>query len=109
MEVVPRDGESQYMLAVAFARDGQPDRAIASVKKALNLGIPASRFIGGTKTGLENLRGIAAFEALFTEYSSELVHGPMLGQNTGTSISIWVRTRRASEVEVQVRKEGAGW
>mgnify|MGYP003978998987 CR=1 FL=1 len=103
--IVPRDGESQYMLAVAYAADGQLQSAVASVDKALKLGIPRSRFLGGTKTGLEPLRKMEDFQALFPD-ASPLVHGPMLGQNTGTGISIWIRTDSACLVKVEVRERG---
>lgn len=103
--IVPRDGESQYMLAVAYAADGQLKAAVASVDKALKLGIPRSRFLGGTKTGLEPLREMESFQALFSD-ASPLVHGPMLGQNTGTGISIWIRTSVACAVKVAIRERG---
>ena len=48
VSVVPRDGESHYMLAVAYATDGQLEAAVTSVGEALDLGIPATRFLGGT-------------------------------------------------------------
>jgi len=106
VSVIPRDGESQYMLAVAYATDGQLEAAVASADKALNLGIPRSRFLGGTKTGLEPLRNMKSFQLLFAD-ASALVHGPMLGQNTGTGISIWVRTANACAVKVAVRERGS--
>ena len=106
VSVVARDGESQYMLAVAYAADGQFDAAVASVDKALDLGISPSRFLGGTKTGLEPLRKIKAFQALFAN-ASPLVHGPMLGQSTGTGISIWLRTASACAVKVTVLEQGS--
>jgi alkaline phosphatase D len=106
VSVVPRDGESRYMLAVAYAADGQFDAAVASVDKALDLGIPPSRFLGGTKTGLEPLRKMKAYQALFVN-ASPLVHGPMLGQNTGTGISIWLRTASPCEVKVTVLEQGS--
>ncbi|MEC7564272.1 MAG: alkaline phosphatase D family protein [Planctomycetota bacterium] len=102
LRVVPKDGESQYMLAVALASDGQDDKAIAAVKRARDLGIPESRFIGGTKTGLEDLRKLAKFQSLFPTGGARLIHGPVLGNNTGKGISIWVRTASASEVQIRV-------
>lgn len=103
--IVPRDGESQYMLAVAYVADGQIKAAVASVDKALKLGIPTSRFLGGTKTGLEPLRKMESFQSLFLN-ASPLVHGPMLGRNTGTGISIWIRTASACAVKVAIRERG---
>jgi len=106
VSVVPRDGESHYMLAVAYATDGQLEAAVTSVGEALDLGIPATRFLGGTKTGLEPLRKRKSFQSLFAN-ASPLVHGPMLGQSTGTGISIWIRTASACAVKVTVRERGS--
>ncbi|MBT4694386.1 MAG: alkaline phosphatase [Planctomycetaceae bacterium] len=106
VSVVPRDGESRYMLAVAYAAEGQLEAAVTSVAKALDLGIPRSRFFGGTKTGLEPLQKMEEFHALFSD-ATPLVHGPMLGQNTGTGISIWIRTASACVVKVTIREPGS--
>ena len=56
IRVVPRDGESHYMRAVCNARLSRVEKAIADVKRALELGIEPSRFRGGTKTGLASSR-----------------------------------------------------
>ena len=62
LKVVPKDGESHYMKAVCYARMNQPELAVKHVRAALELGLESSRFRGGTKTGLESLRGVPAFE-----------------------------------------------
>ena len=50
---LPRDAETQYMLAVAQCTLGQVDAAEASVAKALKLGLPVGRIIGGSHNGLD--------------------------------------------------------
>ena len=106
LKVVPKDGESHYMKAVCYARMNQPELAIKHVRAALELGLESSRFRGGTKTGLESLRGVPAFEAIFEQEQSGIVHGPMVGQNTGDGLSFWLRTITECEVRVRCWEKG---
>ena len=55
-EKLPMDAETQYMLAVAQCTLGQADAAEASAAKALKLGLPAGRIIGGSHNGLDAIR-----------------------------------------------------
>ncbi|MEC7566469.1 MAG: alkaline phosphatase D family protein, partial [Planctomycetota bacterium] len=105
LKVVPKDGESHYMKAVCHARLGMIELAVRDVKQALELGIEASRFRGGTKTGLEALRGLKEFEDLFKTSKSGILHGPMVGRNTGDSLSFWLRTVEGSEVKIRCWEE----
>ena len=106
-ERYPEDDETRYMLAVAFARSNEVDKAIEQVKKALELGMPAGRFTGGTLTGLESIRSHEFMQKLKGRTSNQLVHGPMLGRASGRSISFWVRTAKEAVVEV-VANEKSG-
>ena len=51
-EKLPRDVETQYMLAVAQCTLGKADAAEASVTKALEVGLPVGRIIGGSHLSL---------------------------------------------------------
>ncbi|MDZ7765893.1 MAG: hypothetical protein U5K00_16005 [Melioribacteraceae bacterium] len=42
------------------------------------------------------------FKNLKEKYSIELLHGPMTGAVTTSSIKIWLRTLNESEVEIKV-------
>jgi len=97
---VPGDGETYYMLTVAYSRVGMLDNAAAAMTKALAAGVPPGRFIGGTLTGLKPLQMHPAYQKLLKEFQHRPVHGPMLGDVTGTSIKVWVRTARAADVQV---------
>ena len=101
LSVVPKDGESHYMKAVCHARLGMLELAVEDVRNALQLGLEPSRFRGGTKTGLEALRGNEAFESLFDGIQSGIVNGPMVGQNSGEGLSIWLRTLEETKVRIR--------
>ena len=98
-EKFPDDAETYFMLAVAHARKGQVDEAIAHVRNALERGLPKGRVVGGSLTGLETLKHKETFQALVQDAMNQLAHGPMLGQATGDGMSIWVRTPEAADVQ----------
>ena len=100
LERLPDDAESHYMLAVAHARQGNAEAALASVKAAMAAGLPASRFVTGTKTGLESLRDLDEFKALVRKPENLLAHGPMLGCVSDSAVSVWVRTAGVRQVSV---------
>ncbi|MGY8690579.1 MAG: sulfatase-like hydrolase/transferase, partial [Verrucomicrobiales bacterium] len=94
-----QDGESHYMRAVAHSILGELDHAVADVVQATEAGVPISRFIGGTLTGLDALQAHPVFQQL-RQNVSPIVHGPMLGQVTGSGAHVWVRTAEATTVRV---------
>lgn len=99
----PDDGETYYMLAVGHTALGEMDKAVAAVDQALKNGVPPGRFVGGTRTGLDALRQQPRLQTLATSLKSIPVHGPMLGDLTGTSAKVWLRTFVASQVQVVAR------
>ena len=65
---LPRDAETQYMLAVAQCTLGQVDAAEASVAKALKLGLPVGRIIGGSHNGLDAIRKRPLIQRLLEQH-----------------------------------------
>jgi len=102
----PKDLESMYGLAVAYAQKQDTDKAIVYVMQALDEGLPFSRFLAGPRDLLKPLTESAEFKALEKKNSVELLHGPMLGCITNTSAKFWVRT--ANEVSVQILVSTSG-
>jgi len=102
----PKDLESIYGLAVAYAQKQDIDKAIAYVEMAVDEGLPFARFLAGPRTLLKPLTDGAEFKVLAEKYAEELLHGPMLGCVTDSSAKFWVRT--ANEIPVEVRVNNAG-
>ncbi len=100
-EKLPKDAETQYMLAVAQCTLGQTDAAEASVEKALKFGLPVGRIIGGSHNGLEAIRKRSLIQRLLKQHGKKPVHGPMVGNLTGTSATVWLRTADAATVQVE--------
>jgi len=102
---LPEDEESHCMLAVAHCQAGDLDTAVEHAQRAVDLGLPPGRIIGGTLTGLEPLLETEFARDLMKQYPARLVHGPMVGCVTGTSAKIWVRTSQAAEVSVALQPD----
>ena len=102
----PNDAESHYCMAVAYAVKDRIPLAMESVKKALDSGIPVGRFIAGPDGLLKNLVESKVFKEYIQGHYSRLVHGPMLGDISPTSVKIWLRTDKEASVKVRIFEEG---
>ena len=96
----PGDAESLYGLTVAYAQKQDTAKALDYLNQALDAGLPFNRFLAGPRDLLEPLAESEKFKKLAKKHGSELIHGPMLGCMTESSVRFWVRT--ADEVPVQV-------
>jgi alkaline phosphatase D len=104
----PKDLESMYGLAVAYAQKQEIDKAITYVQKAVDEGLPFARFLAGPRDLLKPLTTSPEFKVLAEKYAVELLHGPMLGCVTESSAKFWVRTVNEVPVEVVVKSAGTG-
>jgi len=102
----PKDLESLYGLAVAYAQKQDTDKAIVYVEQAVDGGLQFNRFLAGPRDLLKPLTESSEFKTLAKKHSTELLHGPMLGCINDTSVKFWVRT--ANEVPVQVFVSNSG-
>ncbi len=107
LEKLPEDAESHYMLAVAHAKSGDKEAAVESVQNAIDAGLPVSRFLTGTKTGLESIQDEPEMQKLKNMPHDSLPHGPMLGCVTGSSVKVWARTAGVQSVVAMAQKEGS--
>lgn len=97
----PNDLESLFNLVVAKCQMNDLNEAMKTMKRAVNLGLPFSRFLAGPRDLLRPLTATDDFKKYSAEHNtSELLHGPMLGCVTDHSAKFWVRT--VDEVSVQV-------
>ncbi len=96
----PQDIESLFNLAVAQATLGNPDSALQTVQAAVAAGLPFSRFLAGPRDILKPLADSREFKNYASNFQMELLHGPMLGNVTAMSASLWART--VHEIPVQI-------
>jgi alkaline phosphatase D len=96
----PNNLESQFNLAVARCAMKDYAGAAESMTRAVEAGLPFERFLAGPREILKPLRETEEFRRYAARYKIQLIHGPMLGCLTDTSVKFWVRT--VDEVPVQV-------
>jgi alkaline phosphatase D len=104
----PKDLESMYGLAVAYAQKHEIHKAIQYVRKAVDEGLPFGRFLAGPRDLLGPLTNSPEFKVFGEKHTVELLHGPMLGCLTDASAKFWVRTVHEVPVEVIVKSPDAG-
>ncbi|QEG33189.1 alkaline phosphatase D family protein [Bythopirellula goksoeyrii] len=98
----PQDLESIFNQSIAYSQLGKIDQAFASMKQAVEGGLPIERFLAGPRHLLEPLTQSKEFQEYARNRVSDLIHGPMLGCVTDHSARIWVRTEGVTPVKVQV-------
>jgi alkaline phosphatase D len=96
----PNDLESLFNLTVARCKLKDYAGAAESMTRAVEGGMPFSRFLAGPREMLKSLRDTDEFRRYAARHKVQLIHGPMLGCLTDTSAKFWVRT--VDEVLVQV-------
>jgi len=104
----PKDLESMYGMAVAYAQKQEIDKAVTYVQKAVDEGLPFARFLAGPRDLLKPLTSSPEFKVLAEKYAVELLHGPMLGCLTDSSAKFWVRTAHEVPIEVVVKSVDTG-
>ena len=100
--------EALFALAVAQAHLGDVERAFATMQRAIAAGLPFERFVAGPRDLLAPLTISDAFQKYLAAHPVNLIHGPMLGAMTDTSVRVWVRTAEESDIKVQVYRHPNG-
>ena len=107
-EEYPEDAETAYMLGILRAQAGNLQAATTALKKAIELGLPEGRLIAGPREMLRPVANSELIESLIESHSNRLVHGPLLGNVSGTTASFWVRTATQASVEVAIADAVSG-
>lgn len=102
LESHPDDAETHFALCVARTRLGALDAAADHMHRALELGLPPSRFLLGSHAGLEPLREHPAWRELAERRGPEALHGPMLGCLGPRGVRMWMRAAEHTLIRVVV-------
>ncbi len=105
MREFPRliDEEMYFMRAMAQANLGNLDEAACDMKQAIERAeLPPQRFLAGPRRMFAPMHDHEAFVTLWEEHKNDLVHGPMLGAMTDSSVRVWVRTVAETPVRIAV-------
>ncbi len=100
MEKRDEDGDLYFLLALAWGRLDERQKAEESLNRALELKLAPARFLAGPRELLEPLQTLAPWQELKDQHADSIVHGPMVGSVTDQHARVWVRTARPSELRV---------
>ena len=101
----PHDGETLYMLGILEGHRGEIAKAEALMKSAIEKGLPDDRLVAGPRELIEPLAQTDLIKSLKEKYACQLVHGPLLGNVTGSSAAFWARTATECDFQVVVLDE----
>ncbi|MEQ9410103.1 MAG: PhoD-like phosphatase N-terminal domain-containing protein, partial [Fuerstiella sp.] len=104
----PDDAETLYMLGILHGQRGNIPTAEDFLKRAIAAGLPDDRIIAGPRDMITPLLQTELLKNLMSEFRTRLVHGPLLGNVSGTSASFWVRTARESDIQITVQEASPG-
>ncbi len=107
LEKQPDHGEALFLLALATAQEGDLERAMGCVRRAVDAGLPIERFLAGPREVARPLISSDAFRSFARDRHGELVHGPTLGSVTDRSARFWMRTVHEAPVRVRWRVAGS--
>lgn len=104
MEDYPRlmDEEALFMKTMAHAQLGEVDEAITSMKLAIKNELPPQRFLAGPRRLFAPIQDHPDFVDVWEQNIDKLVHGPMIGALTDSSVKVWVRTVTETPIRVKV-------
>ena len=106
LEEHPRDAETLYMLGILFAQRGQLAEADRRFRAAIDAGLPDSRLVAGPRSLMQPVESSELFAALHQKYAQIPVQGPLVGQVTDDSASVWVKTADECNVRLHVVEAG---
>ena len=100
----PKDADSHFLLGLYHADQGQRESAVASLRTALEYGLPPSRIVAGPRDLFVSLKSHEFYRELLDDWAGRLVHGPILGDVTSSQAAVWVRVAGPASVRLVVSK-----
>ena len=101
-EEFPTDPEFLYGMCIGHCLKDELDTATQYAQRAIDNGLPLSRFLAGPRSFLTKLYSHPPFIQLANHLIPSLLHGPMLGCVTDQEAKFWVRTYQEAEVLITV-------
>ena len=98
----PGDPESTYMLGIYHARQGNTDEAVKHLEQAIEFGLPPERIMAGPRKLFVSLHSTPFWKKLQEDLATIPLHGPLVGNVSGTAASFWMRLSDESEAVVLV-------
>ena len=105
LSIVPKDGETHLMLALAYCQKDELPQALAHTRQAIEKGVPVSRFMAGEYSGFKKLWSVPEFQALTKRETLLPAHGPTLGHLSHDAITVWLRTHGSRTLQVSAHSK----
>lgn len=105
------EAEKDFVKLMVACHQNKPAEAFRLAKKSVANGLPITRLGVGPREKLEVLHAHEPYQRWLAKQPTQrvpgLLHGPMLGSVTDTSVSIWVRTAEQADVQMRVMSQSA--
>ena len=98
--------EKHVVRALAASLQGDGATALKEARLAVANGAQMGRFVAGPKDAFAALYEADGYSEWVSSLDLELVHGPMIGDVSGTTAKVWLRTAKPMEVSVSVTGPG---
>jgi len=98
----PDDAESYFVLGILHAQTDKLDKSVAAFQTSIELGLPRGRILAGPRSLMKPLANHEFYRKLLAAHAKVPVHGPLVGDVTDSTASIWFRTAEASSVTINV-------
>ncbi|PHR98103.1 MAG: alkaline phosphatase [Blastopirellula sp.] len=100
------EAETHFLQLLIALQQGKLEAGVSHAKAALDAGMPFERLVAGPREILAPLYKTDAYQTWKQKAGNpQLIHGPMLGNVTSNSASFWVRTAKASNVQIRVARD----
>ena len=96
----PADPEGYWAYSLIYAVRKDVKQSFDYMQKALESGLPLSRFTAGLSPLFDPLTHSSIFQVFIKDKEHLLVHGPVLGNITEQSVSIWIRTYNPQKISI---------
>ena len=97
------EAELKFVQMLNLLAQNKVESALTKSQEAVEVGLPFERLLLGPKSELSKLHQLDAFQNWQKEFKvGHVIAGPMVGQVTSSSFSIWIRTRTPGPVEFSI-------
>ena len=98
--------ENHFVRMLKLLAQDEIEQAYSEAKKSVAARLPFERLLLGPKKELAKLQKLEAFQAWMNSQDiHQVVAGPMLGNLTSSSVSIWIRTSTPTTIDVKLVNE----
>jgi len=101
----PEDEEGYWAYSLIYAVRKDVNKSFEYMTKALEKGLPLSRFTAGLSPLFDPLINSDLFKDFIKYKDHMFVHGPIIGNVSDSSASFWVRTYKPCGVRVVVKNK----